>query len=81
VHIDLFGLTRTKGLNGEQYFMLLYVFLSLRKKSEAFEYFKIYMEMVETETNSKIKCLRSNNGGEFTSKEYMDLYSENGIKR
>jgi hypothetical protein len=75
VHTDLCGPTRTKGLNGEQYFMLLIddytrmtaVFF-LKKKSEAFEHFKIYKEMVETETDLKIKCLRSDNGGEFTSK-------------
>ena len=40
----------------------------LNKKSEAFEKFKTYKEMVETKTELKIKCLRSDNGGEFTSK-------------
>jgi hypothetical protein len=37
--------------------------------------------MVETEMDLKFKCLRSENGGEFTSKEFMDFYGENGIKR
>jgi transposase InsO family protein len=36
--------------------------------------------MVETKTYSKIKCLRSNNGGEFTLQEFMDLSGEIGIK-
>ena len=31
--------------------------------------------------DSKIKCLRSDNGGEFNSKEFMDYYSSHGIKR
>jgi transposase InsO family protein len=37
--------------------------------------------MVETEIEFKIKCLRSDNGGDFTSNEFMDFYSEHGIKR
>jgi transposase InsO family protein len=37
--------------------------------------------MVENEMDSKIKCLRYDNGGEFTSKEFMDYYSSHGIKR
>jgi transposase InsO family protein len=31
--------------------------------------------------DSKIKCLRSDNGGEFTSNEFMDYCSRHGIKR
>jgi transposase InsO family protein len=88
VHTDLVGPTRTKGLKGEKYFMLLVddytrmtaVFF-LKNKSEAFENFKIYKEMVENEMDSKIKCLRSDNGGEFTSKEFMDYCNNHGIKR
>jgi transposase InsO family protein len=53
----------------------------LRNKSEAFEKFKVYKEMVENEMDSKIKCLRSDNGGYFTSKEFMDYYNNHGIKR
>ena len=37
--------------------------------------------MVKNEIDSKIKCLRSNNGGEFTSKEFMDYCSNHGIKK
>jgi hypothetical protein len=87
VHTDLDGPTTKKGLKGEKYFMLLVddyarmtaVFF-LRNKSKAFENFKLYKEMVENEMDSKIKCLRSDNGGEFTSKEFMDYYSRHGIK-
>ena len=38
----------------------------LKEKIEAFKRFKIFKAMVENETNKKIKCLRSDNGGEFT---------------
>jgi transposase InsO family protein len=37
--------------------------------------------MVDNEMDSKIKCLRYDNGGEFTSKEFMDYCSKHGIKR
>jgi hypothetical protein len=52
----------------------------LKNKSEAFENFKIYKEMVENEMDSKVKCLRYDNGGDFTSKEFMDYYNTHGIK-
>jgi hypothetical protein len=88
VHIDLVGPITTKGLKGERYFMLLVddytrmiVVFFLKNKSKAFENFKIYKEMVENEMDSRIKCLRSDNGGEFTSKEFMDYCSNHGIKR
>ena len=32
--------------------------------------FKDFKALVENETTLKIKCLRSDNGGEFTSKEF-----------
>jgi transposase InsO family protein len=41
----------------------------------------MYKEMVDNEIDSKIKCLISENGGEFNSKEFMDFCSEHGIKR
>jgi transposase InsO family protein len=53
----------------------------LKKKLEVFEHFKIYKEMAETEMELKIKCLRSDSGGEFRSKEFMNFYGEHGIKR
>ena len=53
----------------------------LKNKSEAFENFNIYKEMVENEMDSRIKCLRSDNGGEFNSKEFMEYCSNHGIKR
>jgi hypothetical protein len=37
--------------------------------------------LVENEMDSKIKCLRSDNGGDFTSNKFMDYCSKHGIKR
>jgi hypothetical protein len=78
VHTGLVGPTTKKGLRGERYFMLLvddYTRMTaayfLKNKSEFFENFKIYKEVVENEMDSRIKCLRLDNGGEFTSKDYL----------
>ena len=37
--------------------------------------------MVEIETGKKLKCLRSDNGGEYCSKEFDRYCSEHGIRR
>jgi transposase InsO family protein len=87
VYTDLVGPTTTNGLKGEKIFILLvdnYTRMTtvcfLRNKSEAFENFMVYKETVENEMDSKIKCLRYDNGGEFTSKEFMEYCSRHGIK-
>ena len=51
------------------------------KKFEAFSHFKRFKKQIENESDLKIKCLRSNNGGEFISNEFNNYYSEQGIKR
>ena len=53
----------------------------LKEKSKAFEKFKIFKNKVENESRFKIESLRSNRGGEFTSREFNIYYEENGIKR
>jgi len=37
--------------------------------------------MAENETNLKIKCLQSDNGGEFTSNDFENFFEKHGIKR
>jgi hypothetical protein len=56
MHTDIIGPTTTNDLKGEKYFMLLVYYYTrmttvcfLKNKSEAFENFKIYKEMVENE--------------------------------
>ena len=88
IHTDLSGPTRTRGFHGERYFMIFVDDFTrmmwvafLKEKSEAFDNFKIVKNKLENESGMKIKCLRSDRGGEFTSREF-DTYCElNGIKR
>ena len=53
----------------------------LKHKDEASEKFKAFKALVENESDRKIKCLRSNQGGEFTSDEFFDFCEEHGIRR
>ena len=64
IHIDLYGPTRTKILQGDHYFMVLiddYTRMTwvafLKEKSKAFEKFKIFKAMAEIESGMKIKRL------------------------
>ncbi|CAL2226790.1 unnamed protein product [Prunus armeniaca] len=52
-----------------------------RKKSEVFAKFKEWKTETENQTGRKIKYLRSDNGGEYTSNEFTDYYKHECIIR
>ena len=54
---------------------------TMKNKNEVFAKFKEYVAYVENQTNFKIKALRSDNGGEYISKEFNEFCSEKGISR
>eukprot|EP00253_Pinus_taeda_P030653 PITA_30653 len=53
----------------------------LKHKYEAFEKFKAFKALAENESHRKIKCLKSDRGGESTMDEFFDFYEQHGIKR
>jgi transposase InsO family protein len=53
----------------------------MRAKSEIFSRFREFKALMENQTCKKIKVLRSNNGGEYTSNDFNNFCREAGIKR
>eukprot|EP00253_Pinus_taeda_P033627 PITA_33627 len=88
VHTDICGPTRKRSPRGEEYFILFIDDFSrmcciglMKYKDEAFEKFKTFKALVENESDHRIKCLRSDRGGEFISDEFFDFCKEHGIRR
>ncbi|CAL2251278.1 unnamed protein product [Prunus armeniaca] len=88
VHTDLCGPMKTESVAGNKYFMLIiddctrmsWVYF-LRNKSEAFNCFKKFKSMTELQSGHKVKCLRSDRGGEFLSSEFIKFCEDHGIQR
>jgi transposase InsO family protein len=53
----------------------------LKSKDEVFSKFKEFKALIENLSERKIKIPRSDNGGEYTSKEFVNFYRDVGIKR
>lgn len=88
VHGDLCGHIEPATAAGNKYFFLLvddysrvmWVYF-LKSKDEAFEAFKTFRAKVENGTQRNIKTLRTDRGGEFTSKLFNSYCEEAGIMR
>lgn len=85
VHSDLCSLP-SKSYNNSRYFMLFIdehshygVPYFLKSKSQAFSAFKHYVAYAEHETARKLKVIRSENGGEYTSQEWDNYCLQSGI--
>lgn len=88
VHTNVCGPMQTESLNGSIYFLLLvddYTHMAwiyfLKQKSEVFSVFKKSKALVETQSGKKIKRLRSDGGGEFTSSGFNEFCDQEGIER
>ncbi|RVX19280.1 Retrovirus-related Pol polyprotein from transposon TNT 1-94 [Vitis vinifera] len=77
VHSDICEPMSTASLSNNVYFALFIDDLSrmtwvyfLKTKSQVLSVFKSFKKMVETQSGQKVKVLRTDNGGEYTSKEF-----------
>ena len=53
----------------------------IRTKDRVFLIFSDWLAMVENQTSRKLKCLRTDNGGEFKFEEFVKFCRERGIRR
>jgi transposase InsO family protein len=50
-------------------------------KGQVFNWFQEFKALVENQTGRKIRVLRTDNGGGYTSKEFSDFCAREGIRR
>lgn len=87
IHVDLFGPTRTRSLGGNTYFLTCYddcsrkIHLSfLKSKAETRQALIDYITLVERQLECTIRVIRSDQGGEFNSKELKQYFASKGIE-
>lgn len=86
VHTDLagpmenksFGLTRYMLTFVDDYSKMVFLYF-LKEKSQVLEKFIEFKNLMENQTGEKIKMIRSDNGGEYCSKEFDNFCKVNGI--
>ncbi|KAI7932968.1 hypothetical protein MJO28_017896 [Puccinia striiformis f. sp. tritici] len=86
IHMDLSGRINPPTMEGYQYYFKItdqfssfkFVYL-LRKKSEAFEQFKKYYELVTVSQSRPVKNLVTDGGGEFNSNEFKEFLVSKGV--
>jgi hypothetical protein len=88
IHSDVCGLMPVKSLGGSLYYVTFiddysrktWLYL-LKTKDEVFNKFQEFKAEIENLTSKKIKTLRTDNGGEYTSKEFVAFCKSTGIRR
>lgn len=86
VHSDVMGKTETRSIGHAQYLLTIiddysrkvFVYF-LRSKSQVLDMFIEFKAYVENHTGEKIKTIRSDNGGEYCSREFDKFCKVNGI--
>ncbi|DAZ99706.1 TPA: hypothetical protein N0F65_000884 [Lagenidium giganteum] len=86
VHSDVMGPMNPASRGGARYvvtfiddFSRFTVAYCIKSKSEVLRCFREYKQLVENQVGSSIKCIRTDNGGEYTSKTFREYCSRSGI--
>ena len=87
VHTDVCGKMSTQSLGGAEYFLTFiddktrytwtYV---LKRKDQVFAKFLEWKALVEKSTGRKLKVLRSDSGGEYTSVKFGNFLKSEGVQ-
>ena len=87
VHSDLCGKMSAESLSGAEYFLTFiddrtrYVWVYiLKRKDQVFEKFLEWKALVEKSIGRKLKALRTDNGGEYTSAEFEAYLRKEGVR-
>ena len=88
IHLDVCGPMPSTSLSGcenyvtfmDDYSRKTWIYF-LKAKNEVFEKFKEFKALIENLSDKKIKTLRSDNGEEYTSKEFEAFCKDARIKR
>jgi transposase InsO family protein len=88
IHLDVCGPMPSSSMSGYVYYVSFIDDYSrktwlyfLKYKYEVFSKFKEFKALIENLSKRKINILRSDNGGEYTSKEFVNFCKDVGIKR
>lgn len=86
VHTDLNGPHSTIGFNGEKYFLTfaddfskLARVYTIKSKSDVYDCFVDYINLVENTSGKKVKKLRCDNGKEYLNSDIYKFVREKGI--
>jgi transposase InsO family protein len=86
VYSNMCGPISPTSIGGSMYFLTftddfsgkIWVYV-LKEKKELLSKFKEFKNLVEKQSECKLKCLRTDKGGEYISHDFDDYCKENGI--
>nr|DAD23742.1 TPA_asm: hypothetical protein HUJ06_025205 [Nelumbo nucifera] len=87
IHSNVFGPIKQASIGGMKYMVTFvddfsrYVWVYfMRQKSETLSKFNEFRKVAVAEVGKRIRCLRTDNGGEYTSGEFSDFLREHQIR-